>query len=328
MSKRAFELAACTLFLVFGLAAEAQQPTKVPRIGYLGGVSSSANSARIQAFREGLRETGYVEGKNIFIEWRHAEEAKIDRLPALAADLVRLNVAIIVTGGPPATRSAKKATATVPIVMGFDDDPVANGFVVTLARPGGNITGMSALSPEISGKQLELLKQIVPKLSRLAVLGTSTRPGNTQTLKEVELAADSFGVKIQSLDVLGATDLQTAFRAANERRAQAALLLSSPIFTSQRRQIAELAIHSKLPAMYPQQEFVQEGGLTTYSASVIDMYRHAAIYVDKILKGVKPADLPVEQPTKFELVINLKTARQIGLTIPPNVLARADRVIR
>jgi putative ABC transport system substrate-binding protein len=328
MSKRAFELAACTLFLVFGLAAEAQQPTKVPRIGYLGGVSSSANSARIQAFREGLRETGYVEGKNIFIEWRHAEEAKIDRLPALAADLVRLNVAIIVTGGPPATRSAKKATATVPIVMGFDDDPVANGFVVTLARPGGNITGMSALSPEISGKQLELLKQIVPKLSRLAVLGTSTRPGNTQTLKEVELAADSFGVKIQSLDVLGATDLQTAFRAANERRAQAALLLSSPIFTSQRRQIAELTIHSKLPAMYPQQEFVQEGGLTTYSASVIDMYRHAAIYVDKILKGVKPADLPVEQPTKFELVINLKTARQIGLTIPPNVLARADRVIR
>jgi putative ABC transport system substrate-binding protein len=187
---------------------------------------------------------------------------------------------------------------------------------------------LSALSPEISGKQLELLKEIVPKLSRVAVLGSSTRPGNTQTLKEIELAADAFGVKIQYRDVLGPRDIETAFRAASERRAEAVLLLSSPVFTSERTQIANLAIKSRLPAIYPQQEFVQDGALMTYSVSVADMYHRAATYVDKILKGAKPADLPVEQPTKFELVINLKAAKQIGLTIPPNVLVRADKVIK
>jgi len=315
-------LAAC------GVVAQAQQSTKFPRIGYLGGVSPSANSARIEAFRRGLRELGYIEGKNIVIEWRHAEAAKLDRLPALAAELVRLKVDIVVTGGPPATRSAKEATGTIPIVMGFDDDPVGNGFVASLARPGGNITGLSALSPEIGGKQLELLKEIVPKLSRVAVLGTSTRPGNTQTLKEIELAAAAFGVKIQYRDVLGPRDIETAFRAASERRADAVLLLSSPVFTSQRTQIANVAIKSRLPAIYPQQEFVQDGALMTYSVSVADMYHRAATYVDKILKGAKPADLPVEQPKKFEFIINLKAAKQIGLTIPPNVLVRADKVIR
>jgi|SRR5215471_2800428 len=329
MSRRILVLF-CLLIAVLLIAgsAEAQQPAKVPRIGFLGGVSPSANSARIAAFRQGLAELGYVEGKNILIEWRHTEAAKLDRLPVLAAELVRLKIEIIVTGGPPATRSAKEATATIPIVMGFDDDPVGNGFVKSLARPGGNITGLSALAPEISGKQLELLREIVPRLSRVVVLGTSIRPGNRQALEEIEVAAQAFGMKLQYLDVLGPKDIETAFRAASTGRADAVLVLSSPVFTSERTQIVDLAAKSRLPAMYPQQEFVQEGALMTYSVSVTNMYRRAATYVDKILKGAKPADLPIEQPTKFEFVINLKAAKQIGLTIPPNVLARANRVIR
>ena len=209
-------------------AHEAQQPKKVPRIGFLSGVSPSAISARIEAFRQGLRELGYVEGKNIVIEWRYAE-GKLDRLPALAAELVRLKVDVIVTGGPPATRSAKQATATIPIVMAFDDDPVGSGFVASLARPGGNITGLSTLSPEISGKQLELLKEIVPKLSRVAVLGNATRPGNPQALREINVAADAFGVQIQYLEVRGPKDIETAFRAASKERADAVLVLSSPV---------------------------------------------------------------------------------------------------
>ena len=329
MSRRILVLS-CLLIAVLLIAgsAEAQQPAKVPRIGFLGGVSPSANSARIAAFRQGLAELGYVEGKNILIEWRHTEAAKLDRLPVLAAELVRLKIEIIVTGGPPATRSAKEATATIPIVMGFDDDTVGNGFVKSLARPGGNITGLSALAPEISGKQLELLREIVPRLSRVVVLGTSIRPGNRQALEEIEVAAQAFGMKLQYLDVLGPKDIETAFRAASTGRADAVLVLSSPVFTSERTQIVDLAAKSRLPAMYPQQEFVQEGALMTYSVSVTNMYRRAATYVDKILKGAKPADLPIEQPTKFEFVINLKAAKQIGLTIPPNVLARANRVIR
>jgi len=329
MSRRILVLS-CLLIAVLLIAgsAQAQQRAKVPRIGFLGGVSPSANSARIAAFRQGLAELGYVEGKNILIEWRHTEAAKLDCLSVLAAELVRLKIEIIVTGGPPATRSAKEATATIPIVMGFDDDPVGNGFVKSLARPGGNITGLSALAPEISGKQLELLREIVPRLSRVVVLGTSIRPGNRQALEEIEVAAQAFGMKLQYLDVLGPKDIETAFRAASTGRADAVLVLSSPVFTSERTQIVDLAAKSRLPAMYPQQEFVQEGALMTYSVSVTNMYPRAATYVDKILKGAKPADLPIEQPTKFEFVINLKAAKQIGLTIPPNVLARANRVIR
>jgi ABC-type uncharacterized transport system substrate-binding protein len=304
--------------------AEAQQPKKVPRIGFLSGTSSNP---RREAFSQGLRELGYVEGKNVVIEWRYAEE-KFNRLPELAAELVRLKVDVIVTGGPNATRPAKEATATIPIVMAFDTDPVGNGFVASLGRPGGNITGLSTLAPEISGKQLELLKEIVPKLSRVAVLGNSTLPGNAQALKEVELAAGAFGVKLQYLDVRGPKDIETAFRAAGKGRADAVLVLSSFVIISQRTQIADLAIKSRLPAIYPWPEFVQDGGLMTYGASSNDLFRRAATYVDKILKGAKPGDLPVEQPKKFELIINLKAAKQIGLTIPPNVLARADRVIK
>ena len=315
------------VLLTVGVVAEAQQPTKIPRIGYLSASSTSNNAARIEAFRQGLRELGYVEGKNIVIEWRHAEE-KLDHLPALAVELVRLKVDVIVTAGPPATRAAKGATSTIPIVMGFDNDPVGNGFVASLARPGGNITGLANLNPELSGKRLELLKEIIPRLSRVAVFGESTFPGNTQSLRETELAAGAFGVKLQYLEVLGPKDIETAFGAARKGRAEAVLVLQSPIFNSQRKQIVELAVKNRLPAIYSAAEWMEDGGLMTYSASLTDLFRRVATYVDKILKGTKPADLPVEQPTKFEFVINLKAAKQIRLTIPPNVLARADKVIR
>jgi putative ABC transport system substrate-binding protein len=299
----------------------------MPRIGFLITTSPSALADRIEGFRQGLRELGYVEGKNIVIEWRHAE-AKLDRLPALAAELVRLKVDAIVTAGPSSTRAAKKATSTIPIVMAFDNDPVGNGFVASLARPGGNITGLATLAPEISGKRLELLKEIVPKLSRVAVLGTSTTPGTAQNLKETELAAGALKVKLQYLDVLDPKDIETAFRAASKGRADAVLVLTSPVFVLQRTQIVDLAVKGRLPAIYDQSEYVEAGGLMSYGVSFTDLARRAATYVDKILKGAKPADLPVEQPKKFELVINLKTAKQIGVTIPQSVLYRADKVIK
>jgi len=315
--------------IIFAAAftADAQQPTKVPRIGFLSGTSRSTISARVEAFRQGLRELGYVEGKNIVIEYRYAE-GKFDRLPALADELVRLKVEVIVTAGPQPTRPAKEATSTIPIVMAHDPDPVGSGFVASLARPGGNITGLATLAPEISGKQLELLKEIVPRLSRVAVFGTSTRPGNAQSLKETDLAAGTLGVRLQYLDVLSSKDIETAFQAASKGRAEAVLVLGSPVLTSHRTQIVELAVKSQLPAIYISAEMVEVGGLMTYGVSYTDLYRRAATYIDKLLKGAKPADLPVEQPMKFELIINLKAAKQIGLTIPPNVLARADRVIK
>ena len=241
---------------------------------------------------------------------------------------MRLKVDVIVTAGPSATRPAKEATVTIPIVMAHDNDPVGNGFVASLARPGGNITGLSTLAPEINGKQLELLKEIVPRLSRVAVLGTSTDPGNAQALRETELAAGAFRVQLQYLDVLDPKDIETAFRAASKGRADAVLVLASPVSISHRTQLADLAVKSRLPVIYHRRAFVEAGGLMSYGVSIADLDRRAATYVDKILKGAKPADLPVEQPTKFEFIINLKAAKQIGLTIPPNVLARADRVIR
>ena len=315
------------VLLAVAVIAEAQQLEKIPRIGYLGGTSYSVNSARVEAFRQGLRELGYVEGKNIAIEWRYAE-GKLDRLPTLAAELVRLKVDVIVSAGPPPTRSAKQATVTIPIVMGFDDDPVGNGFAASLARPGGNITGLATLFPELSGKQVELLKEIVPKLSRVAVLGNASQPGHPQALREINLAADGFGVQVQYLEVRGPKEIESAFRDASKEYANAVLVLGTPVLTSQRRQVADLAVKSRLPAIYRNLEFVEDGGLVFYGPSFTDLFRRAATYVDKILKGAKPADLPVEQPTKFEFIINLKAAKQIGLTIPPNVLARADKVIK
>ena len=307
--------------------AEAAQSGRIPAIGYLNASSSSMNAARDQAFRQGLRELGYVDGKNIIVEWRYGER-KSDRLPALAAELVHLKVDAIVTGGPTTTRAAKEATSRIPIIMTQDTDPVGNGFVASLARPGANITGLSTLAPEISGKQLELLNEIVPKLSRVAVLGTSSNPGNGQALRQAEVAADVFGVKLQYLDVLGASDIEPVFRAASKGRADAVLALGSPILNSYRAQLIQLATKSRIPAICPWPEIVEEGGLITYGVSYNYLHHRAATYVDKILKGARPADLPVEQATKFELVINLKTAKQIGLTIPPAVLARADKVIK
>ena len=327
VGRSVFCLALGTLLFALCFSAEAQQTKKIPRIGYLTAASLVDIADRAEAFRQGLRELGYVEGKTIVIEWRDAK-GKSDRLPELAADLVRLNVDVIVTGGAGATRPAKEATSTIPIVMAQDRDPVGDGFVTSLARPGGNITGLASLYPEIGGKQLEILKEMIPKLARVAVFGTSTRPGNTQELREVELAAGALGVKLQFLDVLSVKDIDTAFRAASKGRADAVIVTGGPTFNSQRTRLAELAIKHRLPAMYDRQEYVERGGLVTYGASIIGFDRRAATFVDKILKGAKPADLPVEQPTKFEFVINLKAAKQIGLTIPPAVLARADKVIK
>ena len=327
MRKKVIGLTLGATVFALSVSVEAQQPKKVPRIGFLTATSASSQAPRLEAFRQGLKDLGYFEGKNITIEYRFAEE-KLDRVANLAADLVHLKIDMIVTGGGTSTRAAKEATATIPIVMGFDNDPVGSGFVASLARPGGNITGLSTLAPEISGKQLELLKEIVPRLSRVAVFGTSTRSGNAQALREIELAAGTLGVQLQYLEVLGAKDIEALFRAASKGRADAVLALASPTLLLQRTQIADLAVKNRLPAIYYSAEFVEDGGLMTYSVSITDLFRRAATYVDKILKGAKPADLPVEQPTKFELVINLKTAKQIGLTIPQSVLYRADKVIK
>ncbi|MGE5819645.1 MAG: ABC transporter substrate-binding protein [Deltaproteobacteria bacterium] len=305
----------------------AQQSKKVARIGYLTAASFSSNTPRTEAFRQGLRELGYVEGKNIVIEWRSAE-GKLERDKELAVELVRLKVDVIVTTGSTSTRAAKEATATIPIVMGFDNDPVGSGFVASLARPGGNITGLSTLAPEISGKQMEILKDTLPRLYRVAVLGTSTQLGNAQSLREAERAADAFRVQSRYLDILKSDDIETAFRDASKWRTDAVLVLSSPVLSDHRTQIANLAVKNRLPVMYYRQEFVEDGGLMSYATSLNDLFHRAATYVDKILKGANPADLPVEQPTKFEFVINLKAAKQIGLIIPPDVLGRADRVIR
>jgi putative ABC transport system substrate-binding protein len=327
--KRAVALSILVAVMVLAVTviAAAQQPTKAPRIGYLSGGSLSVGSVRREAFRRGLRERGYVEGKDIVIEYRYGE-GKLDRLPGLASELVQLKVNVIVTGGGTVTRVAKELTTTIPIVMAFDNDPVGNGFVGSLARPGGNITGLSTHYPEISGKQLELLKETVPKLSRVAILGTSAGPVTAESLRETERAARAFGVKLQYLDVLNPKDIETAFRAAKKERADAVLVLVGGILFSQRPQIVNLAVKTRLPAIYARPEFVEDGGLMTYGVNISDLFRRAATYVDKILKGTKPGDLPVEQPIKFEFIINLKAAKQIGLTIPPNLLVRADRVIK
>jgi putative ABC transport system substrate-binding protein len=328
VGKSGFGFVLSAILFALGFAAEAQQPKKVPRIGYLTGGSLSANSTSNEAFRQKLRELGYVEGKSIVIEWR-ASEGKRDRLSGLAAELVSLKVEAIVVTGLGDLRAAKEATVAIPIVMVVDSDPVRSGFIASLARPGGNITGLSTLAPELSGKRLELLKEIVPKLSRVAAFGTSTSSGNAQELTEVENAAGGFGLKLQYVDVLGSKDLETAFREASKGRADAALMMiSGAIAGDNRTRIADLAVKSRLPVIYQRGESVEAGGLMSYGVNRNDQYRRAAQYVDKILKGAKPADLPVEQPTKFELVINLKTAQQIGLTIPQRVLGRADKVIK
>jgi len=316
-----------TVLLTPNAPSEAQPTTKIFRIGYLAGSSLTVNATRVEAFLQGLRELGYLQRKNFVLEYR-AAEGKSERYPALASELVSLNVDVIVTAGAASTRAAKKATSTIPIVMVQDSDPVGSGFIISLARPGGNITGLSTLAPEISGKRLELLKDIVPKLSRVAILGTSNYPGNAQSLKETELAAAALEVRVQYLDTLGPQDIEPAFRAAGRESVDAVLVLQSFVLNSHRKQIVNLAVKGRHPTIYYSPEWVKDGGLMSYGVSFTDLNHRAASYVDKILKGIKPADLPVEQPKKFEFIINLKAAKQIGLTIPPTALARADKVIQ
>jgi putative ABC transport system substrate-binding protein len=327
-SKFLFWLLTTVLLFALCSSAQAQQPTKVPRVVWLTTGSPSIITGRVEAFRQAMRELGYVEGKNILIESRGADNVQARR-KAVAQELVRLKVDVIVTAGEGGTRAVKEVTSTIPIVMGSDDDPVTGGIVASLARPGGNITGLSQLSPELNGKRLELLKEVIPKLSRVAVFSTSTATDNAQVIKEIELAANAFGLKLQYVDVLTTKDIDPAFRAAVKERADAVLEnISGSIRSAQLKELAELAIKHRLPVMRERPEHVETGGLMSYGVNLNDLARRAAIYVDKILKGAKPADLPIEQPKKFELIINLKAAKQIGLTIPPNVLARADKVIK
>ena len=319
----------CAGLSLFGLSAVAQtqQSARIPKLGFLAASTGPGESSIPAAVKASLAELGYVEGKNIVIEWRQAG-GNFDRLAAFADELVRLKVDIILTAGSTATHAAKEATSTIPIVMLQDNDPIRSGFIVSLARPGGNITGLSTLRPELSGKRLELLKEIVPGLSRVAVLGSSNNPGNAEGLKETQLAAAALKVRLQYLDVRDLKEIEAAFREARAERAEAVLVLGGPVFNVKPRELAAHAAKNRLPVVYVRENFVNAGGLMSYGVNLADLQRRAATYVDKILKGAKPADLPVEQPATFELVINLKAAKQIGVRIPPNVLARADRVIR
>jgi putative ABC transport system substrate-binding protein len=313
--------------LALGFPASAQQSKKISHVGYVSVLSPASDSARLEAFRHGLRELGYTEGKNIAIEPRYAE-GNLARLPELAGELVRLNVDVIVVGGSTATRAAKNATKVIPIVMAHGSDPVELRYVASLARPGGNITGLTHLAPELGGKQLELLKDIIPGLSRVAVLTDPGTGGHGPQIKELEIAAPALGLQIRPVEIPAANELESAFSKMVDERVRAFVGLQQPTLDRLRDRIVGLATKNRLPAMYPNSEYVESGGLMSYAADIVAMFHRTATYVDKILKGAKPGDLPVEQPTKFELVINLPAAKKIGLTIPPNVLARADRVIR
>jgi putative ABC transport system substrate-binding protein len=314
------------LLYVLCLSAHAQQWKKIPKIGFLSAPSRSAQSARHEAFSQGLRELGYVEGKNIVIEWRYAE-GKLERLPDLAAELVGLKVDVIVAGGTPAARAAKEATTTIPIVMS-GGDPVRAGIVASLARPGGNVTGLSDATVDVSTKRLQLLKEVIPKLSRVAILWNPANPTNPIQVKDTQAAAPALGMTVYAVEVRTIGELEGAFTGIKRERAGGLLVPGDPMFTSNRKRMADLAAKHRLPAMFTAPEYAEAGGLMAYGEDPVDRHRRLATYVDKILTGTKPADLPVEAAMKFEFVINLKTAKQIGLTIPPNVLARADKVIR
>jgi putative ABC transport system substrate-binding protein len=329
IDRRAF-IAGAIAFSAAPLAAEAQQAAKVPRIGYLTGANPAANPHQHEAFRQGLRDVGYLEGRNVVIEYRSAE-GKVERLPALAAELVALKVDVIVSPSTPAALAAKQATRTLPIVFAVAADPVTSGLVTSLARPGGNGTGSSILAPELVGKGLELLTQAVPGVTRVAVLwhpGVLGERTEKDLLKEAEVAARALGVRLQFVEARGPEDFDRAFSEMTRARAGALTVLPSVTFSNERRRLVELAAKNRLPAVYREREYVDAGGLMAYGPNVADLLRRAATYVDKILKGAKPGDLPVEQPTKFELVINLKAANALGLTIPPSLLGRADEVIQ
>jgi putative ABC transport system substrate-binding protein len=321
-----------SILFVVGLLAvavitQAQQPNTISRVGYLSVLSASSDTARIQAFRQGLRELGYNEEQSISILTRYAE-GNLNQLPQLAGELVHLKVDVIVVGGSTATKASQNATKVIPIVMAHGSDPVELGFVASLARPAGNITGLTHLAPELGGKRLELLKDIVPQLTRVGALTDPATGGHGPQIKEIEFAAKAIGLQLWAANVRGASDLESAFSAMIKGRVGALVALQLPTLDRLRGQIVNLAAKNRLPTVYPNSEYVESGGLMSYTADIVPLFRRAATYVDRILKGAKPADLPVEQPTKFELVINLKTAKQIGLNLPPNVLARADRVIK
>ena len=328
MTRRIIRIALGALLFALCVSAEAQPPTKICRIGVLsaGPAQDATYASRHDALRQGLRQLGYMEGKNLTIEERFAN-GKLDRQPPLASELVNSKVDAIVVGGATGVRAARLATNTIPIVMAFiSDDPVQAGFVASLARPGGNITGLTSISTELSGKRLELLKEAIPKVSRVAFIRDPTNPATAPA--ETETAARVLKVKLQLLTAQNAGEFENAFRAAVTGRADAVIIQSGGLFTTHQPLIINLAAKNRLPAMFTEQSYVSAGGLMAYATNITDLYRRAAVYVDKILKGATPADLPVERPMKFEFIINLKTAKQIGVIIPPNLLARADRVIR
>jgi putative ABC transport system substrate-binding protein len=308
-------------------AARAQQPAKIYRIGYLSPITSSTDGPRREAFLQGLREHGYVEGQHITVEWRFAE-GKLDQLAPLAIELVGLKVDLIVAaGGGAVARAVMNASDTIPIVMTNVEEPVASGLVASLARPGRNVTGLTALVRDLSAKRLELLTEVIPKVSRVSVLWNPAFPGKDLELKEMQNAAIALGIQLQSLEIRSSTDIDSAFETATKARSEALVTLPDPLTNSYGARIIELAAMRRLPTMFSQKAPVDAGGLLCYGPSYADLFRRAATYVDKILKGTKPADLPIEQPTKFELVINLKTAKALGLDVPPSLLARADEVI-
>ena len=327
MDRRTFVGAVAGALVIPPLAVKAQQPGKVPRIGYLVQNTAEISQRTFAAFRDGLRQHGWVEGHTIAVETRYAD-GNVDQLPALVSELIRSKVDIIVTTSSGTTWAAKNATQSIPIVMGASANAVGEGLVSSLAHPGGNITGMTFLAgPEIAGKQLQLLKEMAPAASRIAVLTNPTNRSHAGFAREVKVAARSLGAQVQVLEAPNPDQLDSAFAAMAKEHAGALLVLTDSMFVGQRRRVVELAARSRLPALYSQKEFVDDGGLISYGPSLVDMYRRAATYVDKILKGAKPADLPIEQPTKFELVINLKTAKALGLTMPQSLLARAAEVI-
>ena len=320
-------LTLCALLFALSFSAHAQQPAKIPRIGVLAGSSASGEAPRVEAFRQGLRDLGHVEDKNIAIEYRYAN-AKFDKLPALADELIRLKVDVLVVSTTPAVQVAKNATRTIPIVFFGVYDPVAAGLIDSLARPGGNVTGFTNIATTLAGKRLELLKETVPKLARVAVLYDPKSAGSVAQWNESQRQAQELRLQLHSMEVSSADKLEAAFKEATKARSGALAVTADPFANANRKQIADLATKARLPAIYPWGEFVDNGGLMSYGPNFAAVGRDVARYVDKILKGTKPADLPVEQPTKFELVINLRTAKSLGLAIPPVVLMRAERVIK
>ena len=326
MRKIVISFALCAALFALGSSTDAQQPTKVPRIGYLS--LGSGLTVNDEEFRQGLRELGYTEGQNIAVEWRFVD-GKAERYHDFAAELVRLKVdAIVTASGDEPIIAAMNVTKTIPIIILTGSDPVARGFVASLARPGGNVTGLSYMSHELSGKRLELLKEVVPKLLRVAALGDRDHQNYNVQMKELEVAAQAMGLQIQPVQLRAADDLENAFSVMARDRAGAVFVLSNPAIGFFRGKVVEFATKGRLPSIYATPAWVTAGGLMSYAPAVADQHRRAAVYVDKILKGTKPADLPIERPIKFELIINLKTAKQIGLTVPPNVLARATKIIR